>query len=434
MENKTILIIDDDPLIRKILETKIKSLGYETIVAEDGETGLKELEKNKIDLVLCDIFMPKINGYEVLKRIKNNYPDDLLVIIMTAFANIETAVTAMKMGAFDYLIKPFTMDEIPYLLNRTFAFQDLFRRSKTTQKSISKDLDFSEITGASIYTKRLHKKISSVIKNKSDAIIIGENGTGKRFIADTISKHLFKKYNPITINLAIHKREDLGNILFGNDGLLNDIKSRAVIIENSNLLTFELQSKLLTAMKDLKEKNIIFIFISSKPKNRYELEEYFIEEIRDFFKDNIIETIPLREHKEDIPLYIESFIKKYNKKYKKQVEDVDKETLYFLIYYSWPNNIEELEMVIENAVFNCEGKVITPTLLYQKIVAQKDFELIILNPRLKYSDALKLAKDEVDKHYFKIALTATNNNKTRAAKMLGISLRQFQYRAKSLGL
>ncbi len=440
MDDKTILIIDDDPLIRRILSTKINSLGYNVLLAENGEKALKILKENKVDLVLCDIFMPKVSGFEVLKYIKENYPDDLLVIIMTAYANIETAVKAMEIGAFDYLIKPFTMDEIPYLLNRTFTFQNLLRNSLSSENREKELPDFPEIIGISKYIKDLKRSLNKVLKNNKPILIIGENGTGKKFLSGIIAKYMFKndKIEPVIINLESYRSEILEEMLLGNESIIFEANNNVLVIENSERLNPKLQKALYNIIQEDEinshKINTKFIFTSTKVGSIYEIKYYFIDEMVSLFKDNIIQTQALREHKEDIPLYIDLFLKRFNRKFKKNVKDVDKSTLYFLIHYSWPGNLAEFESAIEYAVFSCEGEMITPELLHKKIVEQKDFELVILNPGLKYKDALKLAKDEIDKHYFTMALRATNNNKSRAAKLLGISLRQFQYRAKALGL
>lgn len=439
MEEKTILIIDDDPLIRKILNTKITSLGYNTLIAEDGEKAIEILKENKVDLVLCDIFMPRVSGFDVLKYIKKNCPEDLLVIIMTAYANIETAVKAMEIGAFDYLIKPFTMDEIPYLLNRTFTFQNLLRKNFASEKK-EEIFDFPEIIGVSRYIRELKGTLNKVIKNNSPLLIIGENGTGKKFISTVIARYLYKNKSlePVIINLESHRKEVFENVLLGSESIILEAEKNLFVIEHSERLNPQLQKELYNIIQrneiHNKKINTKFVFTSTKPASVHEVKYYFIPELLNLFKENVIHTKPLREHKEDIPLYIDLFLKRFNKKFKKNVKDVDKGTLYFLIHYSWPGNIAELETAIEYAVFSCEGDIITPGLLHKKIVEQKDFELVILNPGLKYRDALKLARDEIDRYYFSMALKATNNNKSRAAKLLGISLRQFQYRAKALGL
>lgn len=429
--NKKILIVDDEELIRKMLDTKIKSLGYETILAENGKDAIEILKNNKeIDLVLCDIFMPEVSGFEVLKFIKKNCPEYLLVIIMTAYANIETAVKAMEDGAFDYLIKPFTIEEIPYLLNRCFTYQNLLK--KQSDESLKDNIEiipeFPEIIGISPYIKNLKNNISKIIKNKENKIFIsGEKGTGKNLIAQIIAKYILNKneIKDVIINLS------------GYDGNLNsllDNNYELYIFEESEKISPKLQKEFCNILTTENLNNRILVFTTTKFSSINEIKNYFISDFVKIFNENFIFTEPLRTHKEDIPLFLEFFLDKYNKKYGKNIKDFDKESLYFLLHYSWPDNLIEMENVIENAVFNCNKETISPDLLSIDIVEQKDIKVLILNPALSYKDALQIAKNEIDKHYIEMALKMSNGKKKQAAKILNISLRELYYRIKALGL
>jgi len=437
METKTILIIDDEDLIRKILDAKIRSLGHNTILAENGEKGIEILKENKnIDLVFCDIFMPKISGFDVLNFIQKNRPDTF-VIIMTAYANIDTAVKAMSNGAFDYLIKPFTMEEIPYKLNRVFTYQNLlkFQKFKIGETELKEEIDLSEIIGVSQYIINLKNRIKNIILKKPNKILIsGPIGTGKKFISKIIAQNILKKeINPLIILPEAYPESEISEILLGINKEIEKDSNNLIIIENTERLTPNLQEKFAEMIQNA-QLNKIYAFTTTKASQFDNLKDFLTQKFIDLFNENIIFTQPLSSHKEDIPLYLDIFIKKYNEKYKKNIRDVSKDSLYFLLHYQWPDNLLEMENCIESAIFNCDSDLITPEFLHKKIIEQKDIEVIILNDFLSYKDALRIAKDEIDKHFITLALNATNNNKIKAAKVLNISVRQLYYRMKALGI
>lgn len=430
MSEKTILIVDDEQLIRKVLDVKLQSLDYKTLLAEDGPKALKLLETNQVDIVFCDVFLPGMSGFDVLKEIKKKYKDKIMVIIMTAYANLKTAVKAFEFGAFDYLIKPFTMEEIPYVINKALKFKKILNENKKQKKE---KRTFSEIAGVSDYILKIKKQLNNLIQNFSPCLIKGSPGTGKKYIAKIIAKYLFGKLNDnfYYINLLgfSKNKEQLINTIF-NKNFIKKFDTNIVIVDNIHLIDLSLQE---IALMNFNNK-IKYIFITNKKINIDNYKRYFSTKFYNLFKENTLQTIPLKEHKEDIPLLIQHFIKTYNKKYNKSLKDIDKDSFYYLLYYNWTDNIRELESIIEKVVLLAEGKTITSDLLYDFIKEQKDLKVIFLNPRLTYKDAFQEAKDIIDKHYFNLSLKNTNNNKTKAAKSLRISLRQFQYRCKSLGL
>ncbi len=431
MLKKNILIIDDEELIRKVLNVKLKSLDYNTLLARNGAEALDILKKEKVDIAFCDIFMPGMDGFEVLKEIKKTYKDKVLVIIMTAFANLKTAIKAFKFGAFDYLIKPFTMEEIPYVLNRAIQFQELINSVKKDKSK--KIAGFPEIVGTSDYILNVKKGMNNIITDFSPCQVQGPVGTGKKFLARIIAGYFEHKLNdePYYINLLGYNknREKLVNTIF-NQNFIKEFKTNTVIIDNSHLINDPLQKIILKKL----QKDIKYIFITDKKITPQNHKRYFIPEFYSIFKNNILQTIPLNEHKEDIPLLIHHFIGVYNIKYNKKIKDIDKNSFYYLLYYDWPDNIMELNSIIEKVVALVEGPVIKSDFLHDFIKEQQDIKVIMLNPRLNYKDAIKISRDIVDKHYFQTTLKITNNNKSKAAKILGISLRQFQYKCKSFGI
>ncbi len=426
MNDKKILVIDDESLIRKILDVKLKSLDYEVILAEDGEKGIEILKEEKIDLILSDLSMPGKSGFDVLKEVKK-INKNIPVIIMTAYANIQTAIEALKLGAFDYIIKPFNMEEIPYVINKALLFQDLLNRKSNENSNDNKLNIFPELIGGSKYIFDLKNQLNKILKNNDPILISGAIGTGKKFLSVLLHKYRKKNKDYLMINVSTLSENNI-KLIFKNSSLL--AKYDTIIIINAALLNLKSQKELLKCIK--KYNSIRFIFITEKLIDKYNYSEYFLPEFFKLFEANIIYTKPLREHKEDIPLLVDYFINEANKKFNKNVKDVDKETLYFLLHYHWPENNIELQSAIEKAVFMAEKDVITPSLLYKNIIDSTDIEVIILNPYLSYKDAQQIVKDKLDYHYISEALKLTNNNKTKAARLLNISLRQLQYRCKAL--
>ncbi len=427
MSDKTILVIDDDELIRKILDVKLKSLGYKVLLAENGEAGIDIFNKEKVDLILSDLSMPGKSGFDVLNEVKNK--KNVVVIIMTAFANIKTAIKALELGAFDYLIKPFNMEEIPYILNKAFMFQD-FINKKNKKPAETKD-KFFEIIGVSEYAKRLRNDVERVLNSNNAVLITGPAGTGKKFLASVINNYLPKSSEMFYMNIDGMTKNSVISI-FEKEQLDFSGKYSSFLFENFNLLDFSFQDYILKFCRE--NPNIKFICTVNKEVTKYNYTEFISDRLYNYINDNVILTEPLNTHKEDIPLFMEYFIRNANQKYNKDVKDVNKEALYFLLHYHWPDNIMELQSAIEKAVFLCKDELITPDLLYKNIVDYQELDVVIFNPYLSYKDAVQLAKDKIDKYYYDMALKNTNHNKTKAAKLLGISLRQFQYRCKALGI
>lgn len=431
IQERKILIVDDEELIRKVLDVKIRDIGYRTLLASDGEEAKKFLKENKVDMVFCDVFMPSINGFEMLKYIKENY-EDIIVIIMTAYANLKTAIKAFDFGAFDYLIKPFTMEEIPFLINRALVFKDLLARHKEVKQEGGQTV-FSELIGISDYIRGVREKLARMAHDPLPVLISGPAGTGKKFMAKLIARYFqenknadFYFLNPLSHTTSIE--EAVRSIFTVSTELGRRVHT--VIIDHGDSLPFSLQETVAhSCPKDLK-----CIFLSDKQIDPENYKKYFSEELFSLLSERIVKTIPLRDHREDIPLFLRYFLDQYNQKYGKKVKDFEKDAFSYLLYYSWPENIREMEYVMEQVVMLSKGSLAGMETLREFLKEQEDMRLIILNPRLRYKDALKMSHKLVDRYYVRSALKVTQNNKTKAARLLGISLRQFQYQCRDLEL
>ncbi|MDD5066851.1 MAG: response regulator [bacterium] len=431
MTEHKILIIDDEELIRKVLNVKIRETGHETLLAQSGEEAIRMLKENKVELVFCDVLMPQMNGFEVLQYIKKNH-EDVIVIIMTAYANLKTAIKAFDYGAFDYLIKPFTMEEIPFLINRALVFRDLLMKNKELEGKKKGAPAFSEVIGMSDYIQSLRQDLSRVTQDNKPVLITGPSGTGKKFLAGLLAGYFNQQAeSPHYINFLgdIRNKEEEIKGLF-HPGFTGRFKSHSAIIENCDAIHFSLQ----TLIPGQVQPDVKYFFLTQERITPANYRKFFIPEFYSLVQENIIRTISLKEHKEDIPLLIRHFLEKYNTRYNKKIKDFDKDSFYYFLYYHWPHNIRELEHMIEKVVMLSQDNIIKIELLHEFIKDQEDMKLVLFNTRLKYKDALRISHQQVDQYYIPASLKATDNNKTKAAKLLGISLRQFQYKCKELGI
>lgn len=427
MKGKSLLIIDDDHNTLEILSSFFKDEGYEVFTATNGKSGLMCFNTNLPNLVLTDLKMPKMDGIEVLREVKKVTPN-VPVIMVTAYGTIESAVTAMKLGAYDFILKPFNLKEIKELVERAMKVEEKEREVFSYFTSTEEE----NIIGFSSVMKEIYRTVEKVAKSIVSVCIIGETGVGKELIAKAIhykserSSHPFIKLNCAAIPENLLESELFGyekgaftgayttkpgkfelahkGTLFldeiGDLSLVNQSKLLRVIQEKEfervgGLKTIKVDARLITATsKDLEE--------CIKNKTFREDLYYRISVVRIFIP-------PLRERKEDINELIRFFIKKFSKREKKEIKGIEKETLHILLEYNWPGNIRELENVIESMVVLSEISYLTPTDIPYHIRAHT-------SPPIKGS-SLEVAEINAIKE----ALRKTSFNKTKAASLLKIN-------------
>ena len=376
-----VLVVDDELIVRESLVGWLRKTGYDVESASGGKEALRKLQEAEYDLVFLDIKMPDISGIEVLQRIKEQSPQTMVVMI-TAYGSVETAVEAMKLGANDYLMKPFEPEYLLVLVEKLLNQKKIIEENIMLKEQISKRVRYQDLIGASSCMQELFEIIEEVASVDSPVLIRGETGTGKELVAKAIHAKSERKFGPfVAINCGAFPENLLETELFGYEagaftGAVKTRKGRLELAHGGTLfldeigeIPLKMQVDLLRVLEEKRFQriggrdfiSIDFRFISATHKN---LEEEikrgaFRKDL--YFRLNVIEieVPPLRERKEDIPLLAQHFLARFRKETNKPVNALSKDALLFLQSYEWPGNVRELENAIERAVVLAKGTVLT---------------------------------------------------------------------------
>ena len=381
-ENARILIVDDEKAVRESLSNWFSDEGYQVDVAESGKEALAKLAHGNWDVFLIDIRMPGIDGLELQRKLKEAQPD-ATVIIMTAFASVETAVEGMKQGAYDYIIKPFDPDDLEHTIRNAVERKKLVSENQQLRTKIDELNLLHEIVGTSAATHRLLEQVAMVSASDTTVLIRGESGTGKELIARAIHANSDRRYMPIVVvNCGALSEGILESELFGHEkgaftGAQYRRKGKFEMADGGTLFLDEIGDIGLKTQVDLlrvlEEKRICrvggnieipvdFRLITATNKNLESMngEEKFREDL--YYRINVFSlTIPpLRERREDIPLLADHFLKKFASSMNRQVARISTAARQMLIDYDWPGNVRELQNAIERAVLVCKTHSIEP--------------------------------------------------------------------------
>jgi len=443
--NARILIADDDASLRRVIQYKLKQKGYDVAVAEDGISALEILKSGKFDLLLCDMKMPGLNGIELLEKSRETQAD-LEVILMTAFATIERAVEAMKLGAFDYLTKPFEDDRLFTTIEKALKFKRLADENKFLKEKLGEKEFSKKIIGISRPFKELMSLVDKVAPTDATILLTGESGTGKELIARAVHVKSQRANKPfIAINCAAIPKELIESELFGHakgafTGAVRDKKGKfelanggTILLDEISELAIELQAKLLRVIQErvvepvgseiTREIDIRLVAASNVNLKQLTAEGRFREDL--FFRLNIIpiEIPALRDRVEDIPVLLQEFLSAFSPE--QQIE-IDEKLMERLMKYTWPGNIRELENLVERMVILRKSNLLTESDL------PADFGLkaapAIIGNAGRDSDSLTF--HESQKKLIIDALNKFSWNKTRAAKFLQIPRHVLLYRLK----
>ncbi|OAG28058.1 sigma-54-dependent transcriptional regulator [Thermodesulfatator autotrophicus] len=451
MSKPTILIVDDDKSLQEFLELFLAKEGYQVAVAGDGEEALSYLSKNQADLVLADIRMPRLDGISFLKALREK-AFEIPVIMITAYASLDTAVIAKQEGAFDYVPKPFKLDQLRDLIKRALA------KERVSLEATNSETSFMGIIGQSPAMKRVFGLLPRIANAPSNVLITGESGTGKELIARAIHKLSPRRDRPfVVVNCGGIPPNLLESELFGykagaftgasrdKEGLFVKAHKGTIFLDEIGELPLDMQVKLLRVVQEkavmplgsTKEVKIDVRIISATNRNleKEVLEGNFREDL--FYRLNVIslELPPLRERKEDIPLLVDYFLKKYAQKMGKKIEGISEFALKALMEYDFPGNVRELENIIERSVALESGPLILPEnlILSRKKKGTQDnkgLKIELPEEGLDLEDLLA----QIEVSLLKQALSRTGGNKTEAAKLLGLNFRSFRYRLAKYGL
>ncbi len=441
-----ILIIDDEATLRDRLAGVLKEEKWYVQTAGDGASALKEVSERDFDLIICDLILPEINGIEVLKRVKEINPD-IPFIMITAYPTVENAVEAMKIGAKDYLVKPFRFDEIILRIRNIFNHQDVVKENIQLKEEIRSKYDGSYIIGKSPFMHKVYQMIEKVAPTDANVLITGESGTGKEVIARAIhQRSLRRDMRFLPINCGAIPSELVEGELFGfkkgtftgaahdRKGLFETADKSTVFLDEISTLPIALQPKLLRFI-ETKEvlpmggrdwfKVDVRIIAATNQSLEKEIEKGSFR-LDLFYRLKVVEiNLPtLRDRKEDISELVNHFIKKFNSELHKRVDSIDEEVMRLFLSYPWKGNIRELENVIERAVIMCEGNRITVSDLPSDFMLQEEEGITNLKEYMKV----------YEKGHIKKVLIMTNNDKKKAAELLDLSIPSLYRKIEELGI
>lgn len=433
------MVVDDEVGYRKVLNNVLTERGFSVRTAASGEEALEELKKQEFPLVIIDMKLPGgIDGLELLQRIKGMYNSS--VLIMTAYGGIETAVEAMRRGAFNYITKPFNIDEIILNIDRMIAQQKIIEENKYLHSELEKVYGLKRIVGSSREIQKVLDMISRVAFSSATVLITGESGTGKELVARAIHFTGNRKDEKfVVINCATLSENLLESELFGHvkgaftgaikdkKGLFEEADGGTLFMDEIGDIPKSVQAKILRVLQEgefltlgdtiPKKVDVRIIAATNQDLLQRVQEKEFREDL--YYRLNVINIRmpPLRERKEDIPLLVKHFIEKYNKKENKQVKGISPEVETECYHYHWPGNVRELENVIERAVTLTKEDVISLNVVLPLVKKTGDVtateDELLAQP---YKMARRKALDAFNRKYIMNVLNKTNGNVTNAAR------------------
>lgn len=447
----TILIVDDEKNIRSGLGKSLNMQGYATILAENGSDAWSIINREHVDLVISDLKMPNMSGEELLVKITSSYPT-IPVIILTGHGTIESAVTAMRDGAFDFITKPVNLDRLEMLVKRAFSS----RRLQLEHTALLEELDklkrrqrFNGIVGKSSKMLKIMELVEQVAQTRASVLITGESGVGKELIADAIHELSTRSKEPyVKVHCAALSESLLESELFGHEkgsftGAVSQKRGRfeladkgTIFLDEIGEINSQIQIKLLRVLQEKsfervggeKTIHVDARVVSATNRNlKQEIEQgRFREDL--FYRLNVvnIEVPPLRDRKEDIPLFISAFLKEFNEENGKQIEGYTLKARSALYNYSWPGNIRELRNCIESAVVLAKGQIIDVDDLPQA-VTDSTIENSVRLP-------LGITMETAEKEVIAATLHYCAGNKSKTADVLGIGRKTLHRKIQEYGL
>jgi two-component system response regulator PilR (NtrC family) len=452
-----ILVADDEQSMREFLDIMLKKEGYKVSLASNGEEVVKLIDNDLFDLVLMDIRMPKLDGISALKKIKSIAPETV-VIMITAYASADTAIKAMKEGAYDYITKPFKVEEIKLIINNALEKKNLQKENILLKQVVRDRYHFGNIIGQSPKMMALYDLLEKVSPTKTNILIAGESGTGKELVAKAIHYNSVRKEKPfVTLNCGAIPESLIESELFGHmkgaftdaiatkKGLFEVADEGTIFLDEISELPLLMQVKLLRVLQDKEFKrvggtedirvDVRIISATNKDLEEAVKEKHFREDL--FYRLNVIQIKlpPLRDRKEDIPILAGHFLKKYSEELNKNILKTSPEALQILLNYEYPGNVRELQNIIERAVALESNQELTvhnlsSYLSEQPLLRKGSLDIEIPNEGI---DLEKMVED-LERTLLLKALDKTKGIKKKAAELLRINFRSMRYRLEKYGL
>lgn len=455
MRGHKILVVDDEQLIRWSLEQNLKKQGYEVTTAASGEEALKMVREDPPDLMLLDIQLPGMNGIEVLEKVKE-LETDVLVIMVTALGVLETAVKAMRLGAYDYVNKPFNLDELAIVIKKALETGELKREVAHLRSEQTKRYGKNNLVGSSRHMQNVMSMVDKVAKSDASTVLIqGESGTGKELIAKAIHYESSRADRPfMAINCAAVPETLLESELMGHEkGAFTDARNQkkglfelsdggTIFLDEIGDMELGMQAKLLRVLEErafrrvggVKDIQIDVRIVSATNKDLLKAieEKTFRNDL--YYRLQVIPIYlpPLRERKEDILTLVKHFIDYYNHEFGKSVKGVSKMAEKFLVEYAWPGNVRELKNIIERAIILESDETLMLEHLPQEIIAKTSGGGggNLVNFRLP-PEGIDI--EDVERELIRQALESSEGNQSKAAKKLTLGIDAFRYRMKKFG-
>jgi len=454
VRQQKIMVVDDEHLIRWSLEQNLKKQGYEVVTAASGEDALKLLKDDAPDLMLLDIQLPGIDGLTVLERVKE-MEEEIIVIMVTALGVLETAVKAMRMGAYDYINKPFNLDELAIVIKKALENGELKREVAHLRSEQSRKYGSGSIIGRSRHMQNVLAMVEKVAKSDAGTILIqGESGTGKELIAKAIHYQSGRVERPfMAINCAAVPETLLESELMGHErgaftdakvqkkGLLEMADGGTLFLDEIGDMAPGMQAKLLRVLEDrsfrrvggTKDIQVDVRIISATNKDLLQAieEKVFRADLYYHIQVIPIHLPALRERRDDIMPLVEHFIAHFNREFGKSVKGVSKMAEKFLTEYAWPGNIRELRNIIERAIILENEETLLLEHLPQELVAKTGGSSV--GPFSVHLPEEGIDIEDVERELIRQALETSEGNQSKAAKKLNLGIDAFRYRMKKFG-
>jgi DNA-binding NtrC family response regulator len=443
-----ILVVDDEAETRHLLQEIMEKEGYVVRTAQDGKQALELLEGQGTDLVLSDIQMPLMNGIELLGNIRSRFPETQ-VILLTAYGSMTTAVEGIKSGAFDYISKPFVLDEVRLLVKRALDHKKILQENRSLKQQVQATFGIDQLQGKSSEMVAVYKLVARVAPSESTVLIQGESGTGKELIARAIHSNSERHDGPfVAVDCGTLAETLLESELFGHEkgaftgavgskkGLLEMAHGGTCFLDEIGDITSALQSKLLRVLQEREIRrvggqeaigvNVRVVAASNKDLMKLVKSGKFREDL--YYRLNVvtIQLPPLRERTDDIPLLVRYFLQKYGVTNTKKVTDISPKAMVLLQQYDWPGNVRELEHTIERAIVLTPHTTIVPEDLPPAISSQA--------PPPVGKDTGWKTLDQLEREQILKVLEAYKGDEVQAAEILGIHRKTLQRKLKEYGL
>ena len=443
-----ILVVDDEKIMQDSLSRILTKEGYEVRTASSGEEAIEKFDCESFDMVLLDIKMPGIGGIETLRRLKEMDPA-ITILIVTGYPSIDSAVKAIKLGAYDYITKPFTPDVLRVAINRALERKNLLSENLQLRRQLKAKNESDIIVGQSEVMRKIYELVRRTAPTDSTVLITGESGTGKELIARAIHTYSLRQDKEfVTVDCSALVETLLESELFGHvkGSFTGAIQTKYGSFELANGGTFffdeignlslDIQAKLLRVIQEKEVKPVgsektLKVDVRTIAATNQDLkpaiaQKTFREDL--YYRLNVfpIHIPPLRERKEDIPLLVNHFLQKYNKKRKVPVSQVEPETMSLLISYDWPGNVRELENAVERALILEDGLTLLPR-SFPWIEAQKTTKPLSVHAKV-------YPLEEMEKHHILMVLNETKGHKGKAASLLGIDRKTLYMKIKKYAI